>query len=98
MIFEWNDGKAKANLRKHRVPFEYAARVFLDDYRMEGFDGRKSYGEDRYTTIGMIEGQVYFVAFTERQNRAGDTVIRIISARKAGKHEERRYYQIRSGS
>ena len=49
MIFEWNDGKAKANLRKHRVPFEYAARVFLDDYRMEGHDGRKDYGEDRYT-------------------------------------------------
>jgi uncharacterized DUF497 family protein len=50
MEFEWDSGKAEANLRKHRVSFEEAARVFLDPQRIETIDDRENYGEDRWKT------------------------------------------------
>ena len=47
MEFEWDSGKAEAKLRKQRVSFEDAARVFLDPRRIETVDDRENYGEDR---------------------------------------------------
>ena len=55
MDFEWDDEKATLNLRKHNVSFEDAARVFLDPNRIETFDGRDAYGEDRWRTVGIVE-------------------------------------------
>jgi uncharacterized DUF497 family protein len=52
MEFEWDSGKAEANLRKHRVSFEDAARVFLDPHRIETVDDRENYGEDRLEDRG----------------------------------------------
>ena len=51
MNFEWDPDKADANLRKHQVSFEDASRVFLDPNRIETFDSRDAYGEDRWKTI-----------------------------------------------
>jgi uncharacterized DUF497 family protein len=55
MEFEWSPDKAESNLRKHHVSFEDAARVFLDPNRIESFDGREAYGEDRWKTVGLVE-------------------------------------------
>jgi uncharacterized protein len=84
--FEWDSAKAASNLQKHGVPFEYAARVFLDERRQDGVDRRQTYGEERRITIGSIEGRVYVVAYTRRR-----AAIRLISARKANARETQRY-------
>ncbi len=55
MKFEWDSDKAQSNLRKHQVSFEEAARVFLDPNRIETFDGREDYSEDRWKTVGLVE-------------------------------------------
>ena len=84
--FEWDDEKAKLNLKKHGVLFETAAKVFLDENRIEIYDEANSIDEDRYITIGMA-GDVLFVVYTER-----DPKIRLISARLATARERKVYY------
>ena len=84
--FEWDDNKAASNLRKHGVSFQYAARVFDDDNRLEYYDVNHSEEEDRYHTIGMVD-DILFVVYTERRE-----TIRIISARYANRRERRLYY------
>ena len=85
MLFEWDDRKAAQNVAKHGVPFEYAARVFLDLHRRDSQDNRH-YGEERWLTLGKIEGRLFAVAYTPR-----GAVIRLISARKANEREQRKY-------
>ena len=87
MEFEWDPDKASFNERKHGVAFPFAARVFLDESRLEWTDTRRQYGEPRWITVGLIEGFEIVVAFTTR----GDT-IRLISARKADRHEREDYW------
>jgi uncharacterized protein len=89
MNFEWDAAKAALNLRKHGVAFEDAARVFLDGGRIEAYDGREDYGEDRWATIGQVYSAVLYVVYTVRHK---DTT-RIISARKAITHEQKQYRQ-----
>jgi uncharacterized DUF497 family protein len=84
--FQWDPAKAPSNLQKHGVPFEYAARVFLDERRQEGVDTRHRYGEERLITVGSIEERVYVVAYTRRR-----AAIRLISARKANARETQKY-------
>jgi len=81
--FEWDPDKAAANLHKHKVPFEYAARVFLDPLRIDGEDAREDYGEERRIAVGYIESRLFVVTYTER----GGT-IRLISAREANAREQ----------
>jgi uncharacterized DUF497 family protein len=85
--FEWDPQKAAKNLRKHAVPFAYAARVFADPHRLDRIDDRNDYDEERRITMGAVEGRVLIVIYTERP-----PYIRIISARKADKDEEQDYY------
>ena len=87
LLLEWDEEKAAANWKKHRVNFEDAMRVFEDDNRIEFYDVAHSDEEDRYNTIGMVR-DVLFVVYTERGE-----YIRIISARKANHKEERLYYR-----
>jgi uncharacterized DUF497 family protein len=87
MEFEWDEGKAAQNERKHSVPFAFATRVFLDDNRMEWADRRQGYDEPRWITVGLIEGFEIVVAYTLRGG-----VIRIISARKAERYEREDYW------
>lgn len=94
MEFEWDIDKAAANLRKHCVSFEDAARVFLDANRIETFDGRNAYGEDRWKTVGMVEPALLAVVYTVRG--ANGRVLRLISARKADAHERTQYREIQT--
>ena len=92
MKFEWDPAKARSNLRKHRVGFEEAARVFLDPNRIETFDGQNDYGEDRWKTVGLVEPALLAVVYTIRS--ADDETIRLISARKADSYEQTQYRKI----
>jgi len=86
VLFEWDDGKAAQNIAKHGVPFEYAARVFLDPHRLDSEDTRRDYGEERWLTLGKIEARLFAAAYTPRGK-----VMRLISARKANEREQRKY-------
>jgi uncharacterized DUF497 family protein len=87
--------KNHANRVKHGVSFELAAEVFNDANRLVELN-RIVYGEKRLHVIGMAGGSllILFVAYTER-NTDGEKTIRLISARKAGKKERRRYSSLR---
>src|SRR5260363_127767 len=67
MEFEWEPSKAKSNLRKHAIPFDYAIRVFLDENRLEQVDSRTDYRETRWITIGLINNQEIVVVYTVRE-------------------------------
>lgn len=84
--FEWDEQKSIINLKKHGIAFEEASEVFLDDNRLEMYDAKHSYDEDRFIAIGKVK-KVLFVVYVER-----DVNIRIISARAATKREENLYY------
>ncbi len=88
MTFEWDEHKARRNIVKHAVRFEYAARIFLDPRRLDAEDNRRDYGEERRLTLGTIEGRLFVVAYTLR-----GAVIRLISARKANEREQRKYHE-----
>ena len=85
MTFEWDDRKERINISKHGIDFSTAALVFGDDNRIEKYDDLHSISEDRYITIGEINGiaVIVVVVYTERENS-----IRIISARLATKIEK----------
>ena len=88
MRYEWDDDKNIANKKKHDgIGFETAVRVFLDNKRIEKYDEKHStLTEERWNVIGLVL-DVLFVVYTERKDS-----VRIISARKATKEEEREYY------
>jgi uncharacterized DUF497 family protein len=86
--FEWNDDKARANARKHGVTFERAKLAFGDPFAIAVLDDRDDYVEERFVLLGMAGGRHLFVAYTERGDR-----IRIISARRATRHEQDIYEQ-----
>jgi uncharacterized DUF497 family protein len=86
--FEWDEAKAAANCDKHGVSFSRARLIFADPFGVAEYDDRDDYGEDRFARVGMVEDTLLFVSYTERDER-----IRIISARRATKHEQDDYYQ-----
>ena len=89
MEFEWDQNKAIANLQKHRVSFSEAATVFGDPLSVTFPDPDHSISESRFITIGLSTGgKVIILSHTDR----GDN-IRIISARKATRREQRFYEQ-----
>ena len=81
MKIEWDTNKNDVNVKKHHISFETAARVFLDENRLDYYDIVHSMNEDRYITIGLVE-EVIVVVYTLRKTR-----IRIISARLATRKE-----------
>jgi uncharacterized protein len=85
--FEWDAAKAAENATKHGVDFETARQVFRDPFAIELLDDRENYGEDRFILIGIAESVVLTVVHTERNSR-----IRLISARRATKHEQDDYF------
>jgi uncharacterized DUF497 family protein len=86
--YEWDNGKAAENLRKHGVDFADAIAALEDPNRLEEIDTRFEYSEERIQVIGMVRGDVLLVIITLR----GEDSCRIISARKATRHEQDRYY------
>lgn len=87
--FEWDSKKEEKNIVKHDVSFEEASSVFDDALFITFLDEEHSIGEDRYITIGLSEkGRLLMVAHADRNDR-----IRIISARKATRDEEKFYQE-----
>jgi uncharacterized DUF497 family protein len=87
VIFEWDPKKAKSNLRRHSVPFEEAATVFLDPLAMTYPDPDHSGEEEREITIGYSTKQrLLFVSHCQRGGRT-----RIIGARKATRRERKQH-------
>lgn len=92
MRIEWDEEKARRNLAKHGVSFDAAAKVFDDPDRASEID-RDVHHEVRWRTIGRVGFlTVVFVAHTD-ETASGETVVRIISARKANRHERQAYEQ-----
>lgn len=85
MEFDWDEAKRLANLDKHGIDFIDVPDVFDGDI-VTVEDDRYSYGEQRFITFGVLQGRVIAVVHTN----CGEC-IRIISARKATKYEQRTY-------
>lgn len=94
--FDWDPVKAKQNLKKHGVSFQRAARVFLDPFAISIYDEEHSDSEDRWVTIGVENNEILLiVVHTFREVDTNNTVVRIISARKAEKDEAQQYHERR---
>ena len=88
--FEWDAQKNEINKKKHRISFEEARSVFYDDAALVIDDPEHSEEEDRFIILGMsTQANLLVVCHCYR---ASDTVIRIISARKATRTESRFYF------
>ncbi len=87
--FEWDAGKAAGNLDKHGVSFEEAKSVFLDENAIEFYDEEHSEWEDRFLLLGLSKDlNLLLVCHCFKES---ESVIRIISARKATKKESNHY-------
>jgi len=87
MRFEWDEQKRIINIQKHGIDFRDAIDIFAGEIvTME--DTRFDYGEQRLASLGLLKGRVIVVVHTETED-----VIRFISARKATKYEQRRYFE-----
>lgn len=91
MEYEWDDNKNYKNQEKHGIDFYDAIRIFMDNDRIEWFDNRKDYQEKRFRTVGVVSGVLLTVVYTPRNGR-----YRLISARKASRHERETYYHQKS--
>ena len=90
--FEWDEAKSRRNLKRHGVSFEEAKSVFFDEYAHQFFDELHSDLEERFLMLGVSNvSRVLIVCHCERE-AGSDSVIRIISARKATA-SEKAYYQ-----
>ena len=89
LSFEWDEKKNHSNIQKHRISFEEAKSVFTDPHARLIPDPDHSDEEDRYILLGLSEElRTLVVCHCYRRN---STVIRIISARKANRHEKNEY-------
>jgi hypothetical protein len=85
--FEWDEAKARENLKKHKVSFDEGKTIFNAPFLLTFPDINTSDAEERYVNIGLsIRDRVLVLIHTERQGR-----IRIISCRKASARERRHY-------
>lgn len=90
--FEWDPSKAQSNIEKHGITFEEAAEVFLDALHVSIFDDEHSRHEERWITIGKTsKGQLIVVIHTFEEQNDQNATLRVISARKATKHEQQQY-------
>ncbi len=84
-IFEWDDEKAANNFTKHGIRFETAAKAFADKNKLIRLDEEHPM-EERFDVLAKI-GKIVFIVCAFKDNNT----IRLISARKANKEEQRRY-------
>lgn len=89
MHFEWDEAKNQINQAKHGVSFEEAKTVFYDEQALLEYDELHSESEDRFRILGCSDrGNVLLVVHCLREN---ETIIRIISSRKATATERAGY-------
>ena len=91
MYFEWDEAKRQLNVRNHGVDLAYGALIF-EGPTVESPDMRSDYGEERIVAIGLARGTFLVVVYTKR----GDT-IRLISTRRGGRRDRRKYEKAISG-
>jgi uncharacterized protein len=93
MRFEWDAEKDRANQAKHGLDFRTAARVFGDPDIVLSEDRTDAGGEQRWHALGLAGGvePLLVVVHVYRETKDGEETVRIISARKAGKSESRKY-------
>jgi uncharacterized protein len=85
--FEWDEKKARTNLKKHGVSFDEASTVFADPLARTIHDPQHSDEEDRFVIVGESHRQTLLVVvFTDRGDK-----IRLISAREANRRERKDY-------
>lgn len=87
MEFEWDEDKRLTNIRKHGIDFVDVATIFESDTVIVE-DSRFDYSEQRWLALGLLNGRVVVVVYTERNRK-----LRIISIRKATKYEQRTYFE-----
>lgn len=87
MKFEWDRQKRLANIRKHKIDFADVIEIFYQPHLIVE-DERFEYEDERFWAIGFFQGQPTIVVHTY----VGDDVIRIISARKATRYEQKEYF------
>ncbi|MDZ7830309.1 MAG: BrnT family toxin [Desulfobacterales bacterium] len=92
LFFSWDDKKNSANQRQHGVSFEEAQTVFFDEYAIEFEDPDHSETEDRFLLLGL--SQKLRVLVICQCFRKSESEIRIISARKATKKEQKVYFKV----
>jgi uncharacterized DUF497 family protein len=87
--FDWDEGNADKNWRKHRVTASECEQVFFNQPLVIAKDFEHSKRELRFYALGQTDaGRLLFVVFTIRQKR-----IRIVSARNMNRNEQKRYQQ-----
>lgn len=87
MNYVWDPNKARENFQKHGVRFEDAIAALEDPHALTALD--PGHDEIRFVTIGMAFPLIVVVVHAER----GADTIRIISARKAGRADQKRYFE-----
>jgi hypothetical protein len=87
MRFEWDEAKRRTNIIKHGIDFADLEPLF-EGLTVTVLDDRFDYGEERFVTLGLLNGVVLSVGHTET-----DEVIRFVSARKATRYEEKSYFE-----
>lgn len=93
LAFEWDKSKEKANIKKHGVSFDKARAAFYDEHAIQYFDPDHSDSEDRFILLGIsFRLRILVVCHCFRES---ETVVRIISARKADRDEEDEYWRRR---
>ncbi len=91
--FAWDPKKSKLNLKKHGVSFEEASTVFFDEHAIQFFDTDHSTEEDRFILLGIsFRLRLLVVCHCFRES---ESIVRLISARKADKAEEEAYWRDR---
>ena len=89
ITFEWDENKNSINKKKHKISFEEAKTVFYDSNALLISDPEHSSDEDRFILLGLSKNLNLLVVC--HCYRCSETVIRIISARKATKNETKQY-------
>ncbi|MCH8511907.1 MAG: BrnT family toxin [Kiritimatiellae bacterium] len=89
MKFEWDEEKNNQNITKHGIDFRDVVEMFHHPMLTQ-LDTRRDYGEDRWIGIGLLKNIVAVTVFLEWED---EETIRIISARKATRHESKEYHQ-----
>jgi hypothetical protein len=95
MTFDWDENKNQMNIKKHGINFYEASSVFYDDEALLRDDPDHSDDEERFVILGFSsEAHLLVVCHCYRES---DTIIRIISARKATMLESKQYHTMKQG-
>ncbi len=86
MDFEYDEAKNRQCLKERGFDFEFVKAVFADPAYVEIEDNRQNYGESRFLVTGMIEGRLFTVVYTPRDDKR-----RIIASWRASRQERKRY-------